>query len=496
MADKDRRTFIKTAVGASFLSTVTNPILAKSAGSPGDSDIATPGAEDDRLREESRRARSSDSRPNILLLFTDQQSISAMSCAGNRWVNTPNMDEIARSGTRFLHSYCASPICGPSRGSMVTGLPPHMSGVVYNGDPLPKEMPTIGSVLRNSGYYTAWTGKWHLPESFIREAKDAWGFHHRALNREIPMVALGDQTDFLTAMDAEFFLRWQVGKQPKPWFLGVSLHNPHDICYHVMEKTGEYPNMDTFPPLPPNFEADPNEPLAIKMRRENRQYGHEVAATKKWSSDRWRVYLHTYCHLVTQVDRAVGQILRALDAGGWRDNTIIIFTSDHGEGLGAHRWASKLSLYEESAKVPLIIWTPGKTARKAVIGDVLASGLDIFPTICDYAGVKAPATPGKSLRPAIEGIRGSSEQYVVCELAADKARPEIQGRMVRTGQFKYCAYTPGQPSEQLFDLAEDPGETRNLIACSAYAATLKMHRKYLADWCRQTGDSFAFKDKF
>lgn len=488
-----RRTFIKTALGATFANTMTKLSMAKSASKSEDANIVAVGAEDEALRMTNRHARATDPRPNILLLFTDQQTINAMSCTGNRWVNTPHMDEIARSGIRFLDSYCASPICGPSRGSMVTGLPPHMSGVIYNGDPLPKDIPTIGSVLRESGYYTAWTGKWHLPASFIREATDEWGFHHRALSKDVPMVALGDQTDFITATDAEFFLRWQVGKQPKPWFLGVSLHNPHDICYHVMENGGEYPNKDTFPPLPRNFEEDPNEPKAVKMRRENRHYGHEVAMTKDWNDDRWRVYLHTYYHLVTQVDRAVGQILRALDAGGWKENTIVIFTSDHGEGMAAHRWATKLSLYEESAKVPLIISIPGKGTRRGLVGDVLASGLDLFPTICDYAGAKAPVTPGKSLRPAIEGKIDNSEHYVVCELAADKARPEIQGRMVRTKQFKYCAYSPGRPSEQLFNLIEDPGETRNLISDSASTETLQKHRKYLAAWCRKTGDSFVFE---
>ncbi len=455
-----------------------------------DPDITQPGPDDDALRERCLRERAGDPRPNILLVFTDQQTLGAMSCAGNPHVHTPHMDELARRGARFVSSYCAAPICGPARGSLVTGQPPHRTGVVYNGDPLPTNIPTIGYALRAAGYYTAWTGKWHLPESFLREARDSHGFHHRPLSKDVRFAALGDQTDFLTATDAEFFLRWEAGKQPKPWFLGVSLHNPHDICYHVMDAGMECVNKDAFPPLPGNFEADPEEPLALKLRRQNARYGHELALTSDWTPDRWREYLHTYAHLVSQADRALGYVLRALDGGGWRGNTLVIFTSDHGEGVAGHRWATKLSLYEESAKVPLVMALPGSIAPSVL--DAPVSALDLMPTICDFAGTTPPKDlPGTSLRPLVEGKeKALGERVVVCELAADRERPEIHGRMVRSRHFKYSAYTPGKPNEQLFDIAKDPGETRNLVSDPTHQKTLDEHRKMLSEWCRKTGDPF------
>lgn len=467
---------------------ISSQFRAGAGSIPSDPDITVAGPDDDALRSAAAKARSADPRPNILLIFTDQQTISGMSCAGNRWVNTPNMDALARAGVRFLTSYCAAPICGPSRGSIVTGLPPHANGVIYNGDSLAKNIPTLGSVLRDGGYYTAWTGKWHLPESFLRESKDAWGFHHRGLTKEIPEVALGDQTDFITATDAEYFLRWQVGKQPKPWFLGVALHNPHDICYHVREGRLEYANKEAFPPLPSNFAMELDEPEALKLRRENKAYGCELAETKDWDADRWRAYLFTYYHLITQVDRAVGRVLNALKAGGWSDNTLVIFTSDHGEGIAAHHWATKLSLYDESACVPLIVSHPGHIRPGTVTRPV--SALDLMPTICDYAGSRVPPRlPGNSLRPALEGSNDGADPYVVCELAADKDRPEIQGRMVRTERYKYCAFVPGG-GEQLFDMQEDPGETRNLASDKNHAEELDRHRGLLSDWCRKTSDPF------
>lgn len=488
MNPPSRRAFLKSALGASF---ATGMIQTSSAAQvSADRDITQPGPDDDALRKRCLRERAGDPRPNILLVFTDQQTLSAMGCTGNRHVHTPHMDELARKGVRFISSYCAAPICGPSRGSLVTGQPPHRTGVIYNGDPLPPDIPTIGSALRGAGYYTAWTGKWHLPESFLREARDSHGFCHRPLSKDVRFVALGDQTDFLTAIDAEFFLRWEAGKQPKPWFLGVSLHNPHDICYHVMEQGMECVNKDTFPPLPDNFEIDPGEPRALKLRRDNACYGHELALTRDWKPERWREYLHTYAHLVSQADRALGYVLRALDKGGWRNNTLLIFTSDHGEGVAAHRWATKLSLYEESATVPLIVSYPGHI--KPGVSASLASGLDLMPTMCDFAGAKQPDLPGISLRPALAGSEDTDGRFVVCELAADKDRPEIQGRMVRTKHYKYCAYTPGDRAEQLFDLKEDPGETKNLAADPAHQENLKRHRKTLATWCRETRDPFVF----
>lgn len=482
-----RRAFLKSALGASFAAVMISP--SSSAPESSGVDITQPGPDDDALRERCRRERAGDPRPNILLVFTDQQTIQAMGCAGNTHVHTPHMDALARRGARFVSSYCAAPICGPARGSLVTGQPPHRTGVVYNGDALPADIPTIGTALRGAGYYTAWTGKWHLPESFLREARDSHGFHHRPLSKDVRSAALGDQTDFLTATDAEFFLRWEAAKQPHPWFLGVSLHNPHDICYHVMELGMECANKDTFPPLPENFEADPAEPRALKLRRENAGYGRELAFTRDWTPERWREYLHTYAHLVSQADRALGCVLNALDAGGWRDNTLVIFTSDHGEGVAAHRWATKLSLYEESAAVPLVMALPGTIAPSVVKTPV--SALDLMPTICDFADATPPQDlPGASLRPLVEKGAAMPARPVVCELAADSERPEIQGRMVRTERFKYCAYAPGKPDEQLFDLVADPGETRNLAGDPAHAADLRRHRAMLAAWCKQTDDPF------
>lgn len=373
---------------------------------------------------------------------------------------------------------------------MVTGLAPHQTGVRFNGESFKQDFPTIGSVLRQAGYYTAWTGKWHIPESFFQEPVDRNGFYHRPMPKGVRSLSHGDQTDFLTVMDAKFFLLWEAAKQAKPWFLGVSLHNPHDICYHAMEKGKPQKNLEHYPPLPANFLPDPQEPDALQMRRENEKYGHELGYVKDWDEARWREYLQTYCHLVSQVDRAVGEVLRYLEEGGWDDSTMVIFTSDHGEGVAAHQWVTKLSLYEESAAVPLIFSYPGHIPEGAVNTTTVASGLDLLPTICAFAGVKPPATPGKSLLPAIEGAKPEEGDFVVCEWDGDSQRPEISGRMVRSARYKYCVYTPGNRREQLFDCEADPGETKNLASDPAYAPQLQAHRKMLEEWAKKTADPF------
>ncbi len=446
---------------------------------------------DERMRRESAALRAKDARPNILFLFTDQQTISAMSCAGNRWVSTPNIDRLAARGVRFTRSYCTSPICTPARGSLVTGRMPHEHGAEYNDRPLRDEIPTMGEVFRAAGYETTWSGKWHLPSSYVDTPDGVRGFTNIPKPQGVKKEGLGDYTDFLYATDAMFHLRCDVSKQPKPWLYGVSLHNPHDICNWVGSyRDAPYPNVAQFPPLPPNFAVDPNEPELVAERRRQSGYGSELRTTADWSTGHWRSYLHAYYHMTEQVDRAVGIVLESLAAGGWLDNTLVVFTSDHGEGVAAHQWVTKLSLYEEAAMVPMILSYPGRIPQGKVDSTHLASGVDVLATMADYAGISLPSMAGRSLRGVIEDPKSAGRPYVVTELAVNPRQPERHGRMVRSARYKYCAYSWGRNPEQLFDLQEDSGETKNRAADSSLAKVLKEHRVMLEEYAKETADSF------
>ncbi|MCU0229477.1 MAG: sulfatase-like hydrolase/transferase, partial [Bryobacterales bacterium] len=392
-------------------------------------------------------------RPNILLILTDQQTHNAMSCAANPWLRTPAMDALAARGVRFSAAYCTYPVCSPSRGSIFTGRMPHETGVRLNGQSIRQGVAHLGEVFRAAGYETAYGGKWHLPRSF----GGVTGFQEI-----IGGSGMGARMDQPLADASAQWLR----KAPKQPFLYVaSFMNPHDICEWIRQHPGSrtHSNPDRFPPAPSNMAVDPDEPAAIQFHRRSgydlMSQGIGIAAS--WRRDDVRHYLHDYYRMVEDVDRCVGQVLAALDESGLRQNTIVAFLSDHGEGLGGHLWAQKAAFYEESARVPLILAGPGIRQGHADFAS-LASLADLVPTFCDYAGVAPPADLcGVSLRPALEG-KPLERTFVAGELLyQDQTR---EGRMIRTARHKYVVFNHGDRPEQLFDLDADPGEVLNLAS--------------------------------
>jgi arylsulfatase A-like enzyme len=433
-------------------------------------------------------------RPNILFVFTDQQSYNAMSCAGNPFVNTPHMDQIAARGIRIDNCYCTSPVCSPSRSSLVTGRMPHETGVEYNNFAIDKTIPTMGDIFRAAGYNTIWTGKWHLPASYpqLRNNPFIPGFETVQLPPGIPL-GLGAHTDAIIADSAVGILNWEVQKEDKPWLLAVSLHNPHDICWWTGMPPVPHAHVDGYPPLPDNFEICAGEPEFMQVCREPKRYGPELQHTKTWDENQWRAYLHSYYHMAEQVDLEIGRIMRALRENGHEDNTIVVFTSDHGEGSAAHRWVVKLNLYEEVVRVPLIVSWPGTLDEGRVDTTSLTGGADLVPTLCELAGVDCPEVTGRSFAPQLRSADAPGARYVVSELAPDPQRTELQGRMVRTPQYKYIAFSYGADPEMLFDLAADPGEMKNVARDESMHAVVTEHRGMLREWMARTGDGFDFR---
>jgi len=436
--------------------------------------------------------------PNILFVFTDQQTAMAMGAAGNRWVRTPHMDRLAAEGFRFEHSFCTSPVCGPSRASMATGLMPHQHGLVYNHDERFRDddasrLPTFADRLREAGYGCYWTGKWHAQEFYPNRNERIHGFDFLAFE-QAGFVGLGLDVDEGATGRAEQFLR----EPPRePWLLAVSWHNPHDICYWIMgeymERLGPVTAADgDLPPLPANFEVSPDEPEFFKFCRERSQYGMEMLWTRDWDERRWRRYLAAYYRLVETIDLQLGRLLRALDASGQAENTLVVFTSDHGEGCAGHRFVVKLTPYEEAIRVPLVARWPGKIPAGEICTRHFASGVDLAPTFCDVAGVRSPsdACPGQSLVPFFGDPGLFGREFAVVNVDPDPERPGLTARAVRTRRWKYMAFSEGAPREALYDMENDPGETRNVAADPLVREALDAHREILRRWMSETTDTF------
>jgi arylsulfatase A-like enzyme len=440
-------------------------------------------------------------RPNILFIMTDQQFADAISCAmGREHIDTPNIDSLAASGMRFTKAYCANPLCVPNRTTIFTGRYPHEHGKQINSTSAidPNEFPNIGMVLRSAGYVTGYFGKWHLPYPFKKTTADESGYDQRF-----------DSLDYKIAAPTIDFINANKDKD-KPFFVVFSLMNPHNICQYGRSQPlpdgdiGKVPAAEQCPPAPANLEKASNQSDALEAVWQARLRAKYKGTDKRmfapleiWGADDWRKYRWAYYRMVELADKELGKVLSALRVAGLEDNTAIIFTSDHGDGIGAHRWSQKNMFYDETARIPMIVSQKGTT--KIGTNDFLVNnGIDIMPTICDYAGAKVPSKGrGISLRPIAEGRKpGKKRDYVACsthfvqDLTEDGKPIDLQGRMIRTRDFKYYIFDQGRQPEMLIDMKNDPGEMQNLVGNPRYAKVLAAHREMFAKYKKQTGDSF------
>lgn len=437
------------------------------------------------MGEQSEAVRES-GRPNFLIIMTDQQFAGAMGCLGVADLKTPAMDSLARTGVVFDRTYCADPLCVPSRSSMFSGRMPHEVGAPINvaaRDGL-TDLPFMGAILGNAGYQCAYTGKWHLPVPKATVAQH--GFTILPGEPDAPLPPVCDEF-FRTPRD-------------RPFLLVASFMNPHNICQWARGDAlpqgaiGDPPPVTQCPPLVPNAAIPPDEPAAVG---EIRNGPSAQRAPQAWTDDHWRQYRWAYHRMIELVDGHIALILDALRKAGLEENTIVIFTSDHGDGMGAHRWNQKQVLYEESVRVPFIVSLKGVTRGGLVDRrHLVSSGLDLIPTLCDYAGVAPPANAlGHSIRPLAEGreppVPWRDCVFAETEFGGWDKSTGIMGRMARTARYKYIVYNRGDHREQLFDMDNDPGEMKSLAASADYVAILRDHRARLATWLKQVNDDFA-----
>lgn len=447
-------------------------------------------------------ARSS-GRPNVLLIITDQQHAGMMSCADNAWLKTPAMDALAARGVRFERAYCGNPVCVPSRFSMMTGVLPSRIGMDRNGPPafpVTEEIlqHSLGHVFREAGYAPVYGGKVHLPGTKGKGIA-AYGFD----------VLTGDERDELARKCGVFFRQ----NHDKPFLLVASFINPHDICYMAIDAFTQansrplmYPKSErereclaealrlptgvsreaffanVCPPLPDNFEIPPREPAAV---RDTDWRGFRPYVQEHWSEEDWRLHRWAYARLTERVDAQIGQVLSSLRESGLDKNTVVVFTSDHGDMDAAHRLEHKSMPYEEAARVPLIISPPGASEQGHVDKTHLVStGLDLIPTLCDFAGIEIPPPlAGRSVKPLVNAANETHRwrDHLVVE--------NERSRVLISARHKYAVYDQGEPREMLIDLKADPGEMNNLATDSQHAKILAQHRAFLRRWYDENGET-------
>ena len=418
-------------------------------------------------------SRRAGDRPNIIYIMTDQQCADAMSCAGNMDVSTPNMDRLADHGIRFTNAYCAMPLSGPARGAMFTGYMPSETGIIENDIPIPDSLQnrTLGTLVGEAGYDCAYAGKWHVPTVDL-PSEFAFGFRNLHPHNDIGL--------------AEACIDYLREEHDRPFFLVASYINPHNICEFARNQNTPLAHIPDFtledcPALPANYAVNPYDASVLQF--EKRQ-SYALYPSQDFRPDDWRRYRYAYYRLVEAVDAEIGKIVDEIDRQDLWENTVIIFTSDHGDGCGAHQWNQKTVLYEEVANIPFIVCLPGGENAGKVLPQLVNNGVDLMPTICDWAGAEVPeGRSGLSIRDVAEAGDPALHlrDYVVTETNFNQTAGTL-GWMVRTPKYKYVLYDKGQYREQLYDMETDRGEMVNLAVDARYADIVREHRAMLREW--------------
>lgn len=428
------------------------------------------------------------SKPNFVVIFTDDQTYRAIGY-NNPVVKTPNLDRLAMEGLRLNRAFVASPICVASRASIYTGMFPQQHGSVALASAGFKKsvveenrFVTLPMVLGQAGFHTALYGKSHLG------APTTFGF---AEGRDIS--AANDEETFA---EADKFLT-RESKSGRPFLLWLTPHNPH-VPYTAPQRFKDLykdsvitldPNWMESPPLQSFFNQAAPGDIGFRDGKLSIYRGAPAGQTcgPPRSEAAMKEVIKAYYGDVSLLDEQVGVLVEQMKAVGLYENTIIVFLSDNGYHLGNHGLGNKITMHEQSVRVPMFIHSP-LLPMKSAKSEALVSSLDVFPTLIDYAGATAPPQlMGKSLRPIINAPDSTVRDYVITEcVGPPENRVGTGHRMVRTDHFKYMLSTDDE--EAFFDLHADPYEMRNLIAETSLQPEIERHRTLLREWSESVGE--------
>jgi choline-sulfatase len=420
--------------------------------------------------------------PNILFLMTDQFRHDALSCRGNHHVKTPVLDQLAKSGTLFSRTYCQNPVCSPARAAILFGRYTHSCGVKTNTHMAPRDLPTIPTALREYGYTTACFGKLHI------NGRDDLDWDTKGLKKNWPQVerregeyylGAGLQGDQPLATPApfpiEYHPEWRAKEETiefmemnrrRPWFIQCSFNKPHPPFQPPRKHWDMIDRSKLEIPEYPEGDLDDANPALWNMMK-----GRKLDnITREDILDGMQGYYGN----IACCDELFGEVLDALDRLGLRENTLIVFTADHGEMLHAHRLWTKFNFFEESVHVPLILSMPGLVPEDRVC-DALIEQIDLFPTFMDVLGLNTPKeVQGRSFLPV---AKGETEHH------RDFVRSEFGGKMLMhfDGRYKFIDNGEGVIQE-LYDLQNDPREIENLANLPLHKARMKAFTKELRQW--------------
>jgi choline-sulfatase len=434
-------------------------------------------------------------RRNVLLIVSDDLN-NLLGCYGDSLAKTPNLDRLAARGVRFDRAYCAFPLCGPSRNSFLTGLYPNSTGILANSQVFRQTIPnqpSMPQVFRQQGYLAARIGKLYhygVPNSIGTNGHDDPASWELELNpagvdrlEEHPKITTlvpnqfgavlswyaspkgdAEHTDAKMAADAEWVLERCARQKDRPFFLGLGFFRPHTP--YVAPK----PYFDRHPlaqmPVVQGVKEDRADIPAAAL-------GSGKPEQDAMTDEQRRLARQAYNASITFMDAQVGRVVAALDRLGLAESTVIVFTSDHGYHMGEHGLWQKMSLFEESARVPLLIVAPG-VGRRGSVSKAPVSLVDLFPTLAELCGVKPPQNlQGQSLVPMLRDEAAMGRGWALTQVTRGAAAGgPYSGYSLRTPRWRYSEWAEGTKGRELYDHDADPKELTNLAEVAAHAATV------------------------
>ncbi len=436
-------------------------------------------------------------RPNIVYVFADQMRYSAMGCSGNKDVHTPNFDQLGKEGMIFDQCFSSCPICSPYRAQVLSGLYSHQNGVVCNEYELRHDIPTLPGVLGQAGYHTAYVGKWHLgygpypPEkrygfdvmAAYNTNGDAFhGSYH--YNESGPFEMRDWHPSMETDLAIDFITKHQQERPDDPFFLMMSWLPPH------------WP-----------YEAFPKE-YAIYKEEELTISPNTPKQLEAWERHETALYYGN----ITGLDDQFGRLMKALEEKGLTEDTIVCFTSDHGDHLGAHGYGkpfdywlhhtkrgSKATPFNESIHVPFIMRWPGHIQAGTRTGALLSS-VDVMPTLLGMCQVDIPeGLAGRDLSFVPLGGDGTLSDSVYLQILGpgwpDRSKWLGFWRGVRTERYVYARWYQNEVDPMLFDVVKDPYEMKNLYGKAEYRDIQEQMEALLQRWLKETNDPFEYGER-
>jgi len=450
-------------------------------------------------------AAESPPRKNVLFLISDDLN-NALGCYGNHQIKTPHIDKLAARGARFDRAYCAFPLCGPSRNSLLTGLYPNSTGILANAQIFRQTVPnqpSLSQVFRQHGYFAARVGKlyhYNVPNSIGTIGHDdpaSWELMANPAGadrlRDEPKIFTltkgqfggtlswlasdepeAQQTDALLASDAEWILERCARQKDRPFFLAVGFYRPHTPYVAPRSYFQSYPVQEM--------------PVVQGVAEDQADLPKAALASYKKEQDQLtdalrREAVQAYYASISFMDAQVGRVVAALDRLGLAENTIIVFTSDHGYHLGEHGLWQKQSVFEESARVPLLVIDPSQAKRGASVVATPVSHVDLFPTLAELCGIAAPKNlQGQSLAPMLKDsaapgrgwaltqvVRGGGIRRFGASPAVGDNGNRYFGYSLRTSRWRYTEWDEGKRGRELYDHENDPRELTNLAEQAEFA---------------------------